>query len=1293
MKLNFYFHKTQINSKALVWFMLFFIGYTIDINAQIYDITNSSINDCAGTFHDSGGSGGNYGLNENYTSTICSNNGGQIQLNFTAFAIENTFDFLTIYDGANTGATQLGQYTGTNSPGFITGSGTCLTINFTSDNIQVEAGWAASISCLAPPDGPGFPNCVNGNEIGGIAFLDLSGDGLRTSDEGPYQGATVNLFDDNGLVSSMQTDANGEFLFTSLDPATTYRIEYTWAESWLNPSFSEGTNGTTVQFVTPGNCDANIGLYEAVYFCEDVPLLTTPCYVSGDPLAGGGAASLDALVTYGFDANGSVANPNGGTTPTEVSDAADLGTVWGGTYQRETESLFTTAFLKRHAGLGSEGLGGIYLTDMATNVTTPYIDLADFGITLASAADLTAINNRNLPADAVTASTDADAFDLVGKVGLGGATASPDGETLYVTNLYDKSLIAINIGNPAKPGSSITAADITSYPMPLPTCTNGEARPWSSNYYNGKVYVGLVCSGENGGSAADLSAHVYTFDITSNTFDAAPVLTFPLNYGRGDIHVLEGIDAEWMPWTDTFSDLNITGPCCAPESYRVAGPQPMLSDIEFTSTGDMIIGLMDRTGHQTGRLQEAPIDDGLVYNGYIGGDILRASLNGDGTTFTLESNGSSGNYTGCGAGNGEGPGGGEFFCNDEFYDSENGNVLTHDEIFQGSMIVVPGTDIVVTNMMDPWRTWSGGSVWYDANTGAELRRYEIYYSLGDDNVTYGKANGLGTLEALCAPAPIEIGNRVWVDADGDGIQDPGEDPIAGVTINLYDANGNVIATTTTDANGYYYFGNNNVPGGLDYSETYYITVENYDPTNGITVNGDDLVITTDDVNGDGDNSIDSDGALAAGVDPSVDNKPYVEVFTGNSGQNDHRYDFGFRLADQCPLITGLTDSNTGDYCYDGTPIDITYTLTTDQGTIPTDYTVVWTVDGIVQADTDSILVVSLTPTDNCTPLTSPVITASIVCVDTGETGTPFTNTSTAFTIYPTPQASDYIITDNACTVMVTDNCGGNLVITNDQGGGSSFTIAQGSPAQTVNFTIKSDNNAPANCEVIIPLTATCPNYDLRLGKVVDAPLAEICDEVVYTLTVYNEGSDEMTGVEVTDQLPTGVLYTAGNYIASQGTFDGTIWDVGTVAAGDSATLNITVNIAEEGVQYNIAEITAADQIDLDSAPNNGDLTEDDIAAACVSIPVEVCTNDAIDVLLEAPAGYTTYQWYKDGAEIVGAVGAAYTATEIGEYTYIVDGGDIGSCMGELCCPIIITVVDCCPAPRCIPLTIQKKAEE
>ncbi|GBC61613.1 hypothetical protein DENIS_2575 [Desulfonema ishimotonii] len=95
-----------------------------------------------------------------------------------------------------------------------------------------------------------------------------------------------------------------------------------------------------------------------------------------------------------------------------------------------------------------------------------------------------------------------------------------------------------------------------------------------------------------------------------------------------------------------------------------------------------------------------------------------------------------------------------------------------------------------------------------------------------------------------------IGDYVWDDADGDGVQDAGEKGIAGVTIDLHsDHNGDgvissadrVLATVTTDENGAYDF--TNLPAGdyiVDVTDTdgvltdYNLTVGSKDPL-GVTV--------------------------------------------------------------------------------------------------------------------------------------------------------------------------------------------------------------------------------------------------------------------------------------------------------------------------------------------------------------------------------------------------------------------------------------------------------------------------
>jgi protocatechuate 3,4-dioxygenase beta subunit len=72
----------------------------------------------------------------------------------------------------------------------------------------------------------------------------------------------------------------------------------------------------------------------------------------------------------------------------------------------------------------------------------------------------------------------------------------------------------------------------------------------------------------------------------------------------------------------------------------------------------------------------------------------------------------------------------------------------------------------------------------------------------------GDASDNHTVDLGFVPAPpMAVGNRVWEDLNEDGIQDPDEDGIEDVVLELIDvATGEVVATTMTDENGFYLFG-------------------------------------------------------------------------------------------------------------------------------------------------------------------------------------------------------------------------------------------------------------------------------------------------------------------------------------------------------------------------------------------------------------------------------------------------------------------------------------------------------
>lgn len=95
-----------------------------------------------------------------------------------------------------------------------------------------------------------------------------------------------------------------------------------------------------------------------------------------------------------------------------------------------------------------------------------------------------------------------------------------------------------------------------------------------------------------------------------------------------------------------------------------------------------------------------------------------------------------------------------------------------------------------------------------------------------------------------------------------------------------------------------------------------------------------------------------------------------------------------------------------------------------------------------------------------------------------------------------------------------------------------------------------------------------------------------------TVDIDNTGDLEATGIEVEIPKANGSVYQGGApYSASQGTFDSfnnQIWNVGTLPPGGTASITINYFRTSSSPLFQYAQVTAADQSDFDSQPNNGD---------------------------------------------------------------------------------------------------------
>jgi Domain of unknown function DUF11/SdrD B-like domain len=722
--------------------------------------------------------------------------------------------------------------------------------------------------------------------VSGAVIRDYNQNGTIDARDLGVPNITVRAFDSAGtLIDTVQTNVSGQYTLTNANGAN-LRIEFGPLPAFLQPGRASGQN-SAIQFAdgTANPANVNFLVHNPADFSQANPFLVTPVYERLDPAIGTNG-NQSALTAFPYTSNG---QPTTGPQ-TSLATFDQLGTTWGVGWNDATRSLYVGAFMKRHAAFGPNGTGAIYRVNpsftaggglnASGHTTTLFADLSvALGGAAGGAAATTGTNPHpsgagyDFEADNTGTSNTAQgtiaSIAAVGKIGLGGIAVSDDNTRLYVMNLNTRSLMVLGIN-----ASGAWDGTVQSFLIPN-AGSNADLRPFAVTVKDGQVYVGVVDSAQTSGNAASLNAFVYRFDPGTSNY--TQVLTFPLGYPHGDANVDATVNLGfpgsglYRPWTDVPGETLAEG-----AGYRA---EPMLTDIAFDASGAMVVGIRDRQGDQILT---------LVPNGYgTAGDVLRAApvYNASNvvTGYTLENagavvaNGSIPARTGTNTANNQGPGNGEFYGNDSFGSA-------HEELFMGALHVnlAAPTDEVAATSFDPFDTVnSAGVTWNNNLNGQELRGFEVYRQ--NTAPTFGKSNGIGDLNALAAPAPLEIGNRVWNDNDRDGIQDGGETGIAGVTVLLFEGTTQV-GTTVTDANGIYAFNDANVANtvtgttGVQPNTAYQVRIS----TTQTNVANRGISPATQGSN----TQIDSNGIISGGF-------AVANVTTGAAGQNDETIDFGF----------------------------------------------------------------------------------------------------------------------------------------------------------------------------------------------------------------------------------------------------------------------------------------------------------------------------------------------------------------------------------------------------------------
>ncbi|MCY7352045.1 MAG: DUF11 domain-containing protein, partial [Cytophagaceae bacterium] len=638
----------------------------------------------------------------------------------------------------------------------------------------------------------------------------------------------------------------------------------------------------------------------------------------------------------------------------------------------------------------------------------------------------------------------------------------------------------------------------------------------------------------------------------------------------------------------------------------------------------------------------------------------------------------------------------------------------------------------------------------------------------------GKANGLGDTEITGDVPPLEVGNRLWKDLDGDGIQDPDEPGINGVKIELYDNQGNKIAETTTANGGQYYFRAftnlaTSLADSIRPNNSYKLKIATTDFSGGLgTGNLAGLKLTQTDQGGSGlaDHS-DNDATLEGG-------KAVISFTTGAIGQSDHTRDFGVQCtgltisaqatpatcngtnpASSGKITVGATGADKVAYSASGTPFysqAVSYAglaggvLVSNLPNPATAAGQVYTLR-FYGADSTCFKDTTLTlPFTDCSCNKPSAGNDQTACVGVDSldldnaTGTQTWQLAAAYNLsinatsgvvkgagLAVPGTYSFILTAKGDAAVCSDTVkviiapkptialapnfpacrvGAaptySIRITTDQAPGT-FTLTT-SPANVGilaadsisgiltsvdSFYVKITANATGCRDSLLVKAPNCTVYDLALTKAISKSLARVGDTLTYTISVINQGTGQATGVTVLDTLNSGVQYLSST--ADQGSYNPLthLWNVDSVAVGDTVRLFITVKVLAQGLWHNTAEIKTMNETDKDSTPGNGKDEEDDIDRRCFTVPFEVCSGEMIEAVV--PNNYTGVAWFRAENASSTPIQVAtntntYTITGPGYYTFT---ASVGTCPSGGCCPIIVVADDCCKPDICVPFTISK----
>ncbi|QGJ72276.1 Hypothetical protein PBC10988_39940 [Planctomycetales bacterium 10988] len=615
--------------------------------------------------------------------------------------------------------------------------------------------------------------------ISGQVFADLDGDCYFDPEESPIEGVEIHLRDVQGnIVATTQTDAQGLYQFDNLRPGE-YTVHEVQPFGYYQGGVVVGSAGgviSTFEQDTVTSIALVSGENAAGYtFCEVPPAtLAGNVYVDANQngVRDGGEQGIGGVTLELRDAGGSVV----ATTATDSTGAYLFDSILPGEYSVHEVQPF--GYFDGEESIGTAG-----------GVLGPGNDVIS-QVTLHPAEHATEYNFGELLPASIQGSVFAD---------LDGDCIQDPGESPL-----ENVVIQLLNGNGDVIDSTVTDANGDYSFESLPPGTYGIREIQPTGYFQGGTVVGsaggtlapgdadtIVAIELHSGEAAteyvfcehppaQLSGEVYVDQNQSGTLDSG-------ERGIGGVTLeLLDVNGQVVATTVTNDAGHYLFDQLPPGTYSIREIQPA-GYFDGIDQAGSLGGIAQNPGDQISQIVLGPGMQGVEYRF---GEYEPASLHGrvfadlDGDCI-LDAN--------------ETPIAGVQI---ELLDGTGQVIATTttdaggDYSFEG---LPPGTYGV--REIQPAGYYQGGTM--VGTAGGTL-------SSGDSDTIVAIELGSGTVATeyvFCEHPPSKLAGSVYVDANQNGNFDSGETGIAGVELELYNSNGDLVATVVTDETGFYCFEN------------------------------------------------------------------------------------------------------------------------------------------------------------------------------------------------------------------------------------------------------------------------------------------------------------------------------------------------------------------------------------------------------------------------------------------------------------------------------------------------------